>query len=663
MGTCVQLANQQQFEFNTIDQIRLYENRHVYMNPEEELQWKRQNNGEESMLKKQLEAEELQKQQQIENQKIHQQMINLYDSSNEASNLQADLELRSLNLQPSINMQQRSVGISEAEKKQDRSFTQGQSPKVKKNNAIQEQEKQKQLIDYLSKGEKDILLQPLPSLPNLFENIDFGVYQAFDSAEITPLATPQQEEESECEELEEEPLQLEQEIVEVEKKQQSEQEIVEVEKKEVPQPEQKSFQIEQPKSQVVLDNPIFQQNHEDTISLEDDNPDPEEVKQNAPPQERQIILQSSRGEQMIMSFAPNQQQQFIKSQQQAIPENEVEVLNHKPSLEKAVPSNTDVLKIENEHVVALSAQLEPININVDIKNCEMLGPYIILDTGDVYVGTWQMGKRHGFGKQIFSNGAYYEGQWLNDFLQGYGRYIFQNGDYYAGEFVHGEREGVGVLVYQDGSSYEGKWLKNQKNGEGREQTGDGNVYVGTFKAGKKDGKGRLEYVDGSIFEGVFKEGQICGKGTQTWPDGRRYEGEWKDGKMHGQGEFIWGEGKSYKGEYINNVRQGYGEYSWPDGRTYKGGWKNGIMHGKGLMIWPDQRLQKGIWINGQKQFSKEELAQLSKVKKSNTADTSINKTKDSGAEGKETKEKKKKKSKSKSKSKEKKKKTKSKEKQ
>lgn len=33
-----------------------------------------------------------------------------------------------------------------------------------------------------------------------------------------------------------------------------------------------------------------------------------------------------------------------------------------------------------------------------MNNCEMLGPYIILDTGDVYVGTWQMGKRHGFGK-------------------------------------------------------------------------------------------------------------------------------------------------------------------------------------------------------------------------------------------------------------------------
>lgn len=53
--------------------------------------------------------------------------------------------------------------------------------------------------------------------------------------------------------------------------------------------------------------------------------------------------------------------------------------------------------------------MEPIKINVDMNNCEMLGPYIILDTGDIYVGTWQMGKRHGFGKQIFSIGAYYEG--------------------------------------------------------------------------------------------------------------------------------------------------------------------------------------------------------------------------------------------------------------
>ncbi|CAD8064561.1 unnamed protein product [Paramecium primaurelia] len=121
----------------------------------------------------------------------------------------------------------------------------------------------------------------------------------------------QQELESECEELKvEDPLYFEL-------------EIVLVKKEEVPQPEQQSFHSEQLKSQVILNNSLFQQHQEDTISLEDDNP--QEVQQQIhPPQERQIILQSSRGEQMIMSFAPNQQQLFIKSQQKSQSENEVQ---------------------------------------------------------------------------------------------------------------------------------------------------------------------------------------------------------------------------------------------------------------------------------------------------------------------------------------------------
>lgn len=67
---------------------------------------------------------------------------------------------------------------------------------------------------------------------------------------------------------------------------------------------------------------------------------------------------------------------------------------HKPKYSKAVSLDQEVLKINNEHVVHLLEQLESIP-EQSIPDILTLGPYVILDTGDIYLGQWKNGLRHG----------------------------------------------------------------------------------------------------------------------------------------------------------------------------------------------------------------------------------------------------------------------------
>ena len=48
-----------------------------------------------------------------------------------------------------------------------------------------------------------------------------------------------------------------------------------------------------------------------------------------------------------------------------------------------------------------------------------LGPYKY-SKGEVYEGEYKSGKRHGEGKQIWSDSTYYQGTWSNDMADGYG---------------------------------------------------------------------------------------------------------------------------------------------------------------------------------------------------------------------------------------------------
>ncbi|CAD8064559.1 unnamed protein product [Paramecium primaurelia] len=138
MGTCVQSGNQKQNQSNTYDQVRLNENRHVQIDPKQQLEWK-VNKIEMQISEICRKVEEFQKQQLQENQNRHHQMKNLNDSENDSSNLQVDLNLRSLNFQVQDKTQQRNSSLFESEKKQQSSFTQGLSQQEKNHNLFSSQ--------------------------------------------------------------------------------------------------------------------------------------------------------------------------------------------------------------------------------------------------------------------------------------------------------------------------------------------------------------------------------------------------------------------------------------------------------------------------------------------------------------------------------------------
>jgi radial spoke head protein 1 len=74
----------------------------------------------------------------------------------------------------------------------------------------------------------------------------------------------------------------------------------------------------------------------------------------------------------------------------------------------------------------------------------------------VYEGTRnEEKKRHGKGKNTFSNGDVYEGEYVDGKRHGNGTYTWKAGHFYRGGFVSNVRHGEGYFVYPDGSKYNG----------------------------------------------------------------------------------------------------------------------------------------------------------------------------------------------------------------
>ena len=125
---------------------------------------------------------------------------------------------------------------------------------------------------------------------------------------------------------------------------------------------------------------------------------------------------------------------------------------------------------------------------------------IKFDSGDVYEGETQNGKRHGKGKYTWADGDFYEGDWKNGKRCGHGKLI-QYGKSPSGE----------TYVKR---SYDGEWLDSKEHGHG-----------------------------------------ICVEGDFGWEKmDKVFEGEWVNGKR--QGRFIWYLTNSNGGRYINFYEDG-----------------------------------------------------------------------------------------------------------
>lgn len=140
-----------------------------------------------------------------------------------------------------------------------------------------------------------------------------------------------------------------------------------------------------------------------------------------------------------------------------------------------------------------------------------------------------------------------------------GPFKLPDGSTYEGQFNLGQRHGFGRQVWVDGSVYEGFWERDKCNGKGRLINAEGHVYVGDWKDDKAEGKGKFKHIDGTTYDGDWKNDVQCGHGRETWNDGSIYEGMYADSLKNGTGKFQWIDGSKYEGEFVKNDICGHGK--------------------------------------------------------------------------------------------------------
>ncbi len=64
--------------------------------------------------------------------------------------------------------------------------------------------------------------------------------------------------------------------------------------------------------------------------------------------------------------------------------------------------------------------------------------------GDIYIGEFKNGLKHGKGVETYANGDFYEGDFINGLCEGSGTYLWKDGSEYNGDFKQGYRNGYGI---------------------------------------------------------------------------------------------------------------------------------------------------------------------------------------------------------------------------
>ena len=111
---------------------------------------------------------------------------------------------------------------------------------------------------------------------------------------------------------------------------------------------------------------------------------------------------------------------------------------------------------------------------------------------------------------------------------------YANGDVYVGEWKDGSRHGQGTYTWTDGRKYVGESKDNKWNGQGTMTWPDGQKYVGEWADAKQSGHGKFVFGTdngvnaGDVYAGQFKNGLFHGNGLYTFNDGRVMHGVWKE---------------------------------------------------------------------------------------------------------------------------------------
>ena len=100
-------------------------------------------------------------------------------------------------------------------------------------------------------------------------------------------------------------------------------------------------------------------------------------------------------------------------------------------------------------------------MSIEYKNSEKTSGIQTFENGDVYIGSFLDGKKHGHGILETRSKRIYDGGWENDVPHGLGVNTFPNGKIYKGEYKLGRPYGNGQWIYSDGKTYSGTWIKGE----------------------------------------------------------------------------------------------------------------------------------------------------------------------------------------------------------
>jgi hypothetical protein len=221
-------------------------------------------------------------------------------------------------------------------------------------------------------------------------------------------------------------------------------------------------------------------------------------------------------------------------------------------------------------------------IHVGIINPETSDRWIgFYDNSYIYNGDWKKDKKHGIGKIVeYSHKdehpieTVYEGEWKNDNFHGNGKLYSDCGDIYIGQFSYGNRHGVGKVIYYNDKEddwYEGDWEDDAEHGEGKKMFKNGDFYEGEYyNFGKVEFKyhltrhgvfhhywyeGKKTFANGDVYVGKFYDHLRWGVGEMSFlQDGSVYHGTWSNDQMHGKGTFMYSDGTVDEGKWRRGVR-------------------------------------------------------------------------------------------------------------
>jgi len=82
--------------------------------------------------------------------------------------------------------------------------------------------------------------------------------------------------------------------------------------------------------------------------------------------------------------------------------------------------------------------------------------------GDIYVGMWQAGKKHGKGSYSYAkDGTKMVGDWVQGKIVS-GEWIFPNGTFYSGKFRYNKPFGKGVWIFRNGNQLTGEYIQKEQ---------------------------------------------------------------------------------------------------------------------------------------------------------------------------------------------------------